>query len=84
MSRNSRYVLVLVLITAFGVFAAVSPVAAQQTSNSEFERMRQLPSAQGGSNDIERDPFRACVAAHPDDPNRQQNCDWDGSYKQKQ
>lgn len=29
---------------------------------------------------IERDPFRACVAAHADDPMRHQNCDWNGNY----
>lgn len=36
-----------------------------------------------GMSSVERDPFRACVAAHQEDPDRQQNCDWDGGYKAK-
>ncbi len=83
MSRNSRFVFALALTAAGGAFAASAASATEQTPNSGFKQMRGLPSAQGGSSDIERDPFRACVAAHPNDPHAQQNCDWDGSYKPK-
>ena len=36
------------------------------------------------SSSVERDPFRACVAAHADDPMRHRNCDWDGNYSKGQ
>lgn len=80
---NSRYVYALALITGCAAFAAAGPAVAQQSSNSEFERMHQLPSANGGSSDIERDPFRACVATHQNDPDAQQNCTLEGEYHPK-
>ena len=44
------------------------------------------PGASAGSNQassVERDPLRACMAAHPDDPKRLENCGWDGTYQPK-
>lgn len=78
MSRRSPTKLALPLIAG-----CVWMLAAQAWA-TEPGRLQPSPSqSQGDYSATERDPFRACVAAHPNDPQRQQNCTWEGEYQPK-
>lgn len=59
-------------------------LAAQAVATEPGQRQpSQAGQAQSDYSASERDPFRACVAAHPNDPQRQQNCTWEGEYRPK-
>ena len=78
MARRAR---LMAWLLAIGWFA-FGPALAQTVAPGN----KPPPRASAGSNQassVERDPLRACMAAHPDDPKRLENCGWDGSYQPK-
>jgi hypothetical protein len=78
-----RYAALLVVACSFAAAAgpharAQDPANSKPNANAPPHPAGSQPDATASS--VERDPFRACVAAHADDPRRHLNCDWSGNY----
>lgn len=76
-----RYAALLMLGFCFTIGSV--PCALAQTEakpGATAAGAEQLPPADPPLSSVERDPFRACVAAHAGDPERHRNCDWNGNY----
>ena len=81
MARRARSTAWLLTIAccAFGA-AAVAQNAGPDNKPSASSR---AVDSYDPAKSTERDPLRACMMKHAEDPNRLQNCGWDGTYDPK-